>query len=51
MVSKSDRIFGSELIVFLLRGSVAVLSKSLLENPPAVGRTDLDLPGRNPACR
>jgi hypothetical protein len=27
-----------------------VVPKSLLENPPAVGRTDLDLPGRSPAC-
>jgi len=26
-------------------------AKSLLENLPAVGRTDLDLPGRSPACR
>jgi len=32
MVSKSDRIFGSELIVFLLRGSVAVLSKQAAAN-------------------
>lgn len=25
--------------------------KSLLENLPAVGRADLDLPGQSPACR
>jgi len=31
-------------------GADSGMSKSLLENPPAVGRTDLDLPGRSPAC-